>query len=834
MGIYEKRLAELRASQSGHPAAAARSATEREHSSIQSLLFRRDEGWTARHAKQWAQKHGYRSGDVDVTDQYVHIRQFAPGNSTVKRTITLGRGIRAVVAREESMATTKKASKRRSRRSGSAKKTAAPSKLAKRRAAAKKGWAHRRAKAAARSVAAKRTSRRRPRVASQVKSSSRRRRSAKRSGHVMESARRAPRRSSRRRSRRVKSWRGDSARHATAARKGWRRRKAKKYGTREATGSAVGEGRRRRRSSRRSPRLFDLPAGGSSSGRGMYGAEFAATILFGGLGFAVADVVDRALATYNPAGKAPTDKHKFTSDGAGTLANTLNVAASPSLARIAAGIGMAAIPGIGSFYVKHPFLRHSLEGASVGAGISLFKTFWNNVVMGAWLGPKDTTTAALQHSHIARLYPAEVVAAANLRAGQDHAAGVTFGALSGAPEQTGVGGHGDVGPFAGSLAGSSPYMDVAQALRCQAGLCDEPHPGAAPGGPPPGGPGPDAPPPPPPEGHDAAPPEGHHHGGNHHGGAGFYAGLWPGQPRFASVTEVWSQEGHQPHHGGHGGHGGHGAVHGTNSPAAPGWAGLGDWRTQDWHRNEWNRRRQWELQQNVAPPAFSNVNADWHRLERERRRQWELTHGQVLGIGDAPVADALTTATNAIVAAIPSVPPPVAQTAVLHTARHPHDVIGALQRALPNVPLEILQGVASHVGHRLHILHGLYLPIHRKHGAPPVTGAATTDPSAAPSPGGAPPSGPGLDPSAAAPPGPPPPDASSALPPPVAAPTGVSGHHNRLPGPPQGRPPGPPANRPVGPQSKNTGGEDCGCVGSDNPFLGFIGESQKESLFTLR
>jgi hypothetical protein len=311
-------------------------------------------------------------------------------------------------------------------------------------------------------------------------------------------------------------------------------------------------GHHRRRSYRRKSSLFEFTPPGQS--RSLHGSEFAATILFGGLGFVIADGIDRLLATYNPAGTAPTDKHKFTSDGAGTLANTLNVAASPSLARIAVGVVATAVPGIGSFYVKSPFVRHSLEGASVGAGISLFKTFWNNVVMGSWLGPKDTTTAALQHSHVARLYPAEVVAAANLRAGQDHAAGVTFGALSGANDQAaGLGAPGDVGPFA--LAGSSPYMDVAQALRCQAGLCDEP------GGAPPGGP------PPPHEGHDEP-----HGGSGDHPHQGYYAGLWPGQPRFASVSEVWAAAGYGPRGGG---------LHGTNSPAAPGWAGLGDWRTQD-------------------------------------------------------------------------------------------------------------------------------------------------------------------------------------------------------------------------------------------------------------
>lgn len=122
--IYEERLAELRALEPGRRAASARparSGAERRRPSmaVQSLLFRRDEGWTAARAKQWAQSHGYRSGDVDVTDQYVHLRQFDPANTTVKRTITLGRGIRAVVAREESM--TSKSGSKRLRRGGSRK-----------------------------------------------------------------------------------------------------------------------------------------------------------------------------------------------------------------------------------------------------------------------------------------------------------------------------------------------------------------------------------------------------------------------------------------------------------------------------------------------------------------------------------------------------------------------------------------------------------------------------------------------------------------------------------------------------------------------------------------
>src|SRR5271167_1406520 len=79
----------------------AREADRRPSMDIQSLLFDRDAGWTTDKAKQWAKSHGYKHGKVHVTDQYVRIRQFDPKGLKVKRTITLGRGIRAVVAKEE-------------------------------------------------------------------------------------------------------------------------------------------------------------------------------------------------------------------------------------------------------------------------------------------------------------------------------------------------------------------------------------------------------------------------------------------------------------------------------------------------------------------------------------------------------------------------------------------------------------------------------------------------------------------------------------------------------------------------------------------------------------
>jgi hypothetical protein len=126
---------------------------------------------------------------------------------------------------------------------------------------------------------------------------------------------------------------------------------------------------------------------------------------------------------------------------------------------------------VASVYVDQPFVRSGLEGMTIGAGVSAFKLLWNNVLM-PLLAPKDTTTAGLQKSFVARLYPAEIAAKINLDAKQTAVSSSGSGALSGPPApapQAGVGAPGaDVGPFA--LAGSSPYADAAQALRQRAGL----------------------------------------------------------------------------------------------------------------------------------------------------------------------------------------------------------------------------------------------------------------------------------------------------------------------------------------------------------------------------
>jgi hypothetical protein len=122
-------------------------------------------------------------------------------------------------------------------------------------------------------------------------------------------------------------------------------------------------------------------------------------------------------------------------------------------------------------YVRNPMARASLEGLAAGAGVNLFKTLWNNVVMPMLVG-KDTSTPALQKSYIARLYPAEVAAHINLSAQKG-----TDGKMAPGPynangvlsdEPGALGAPADVGPFA--LAGDSPYPTAAQALRQQAGV----------------------------------------------------------------------------------------------------------------------------------------------------------------------------------------------------------------------------------------------------------------------------------------------------------------------------------------------------------------------------
>jgi hypothetical protein len=495
---------------------------------IQSLLFGRDAGWTEGEAKQWAKSHGYKHGKVDITDQYVRIRQFDPSGLKVKRTITLGRGIRAVVAREEEMKTKRRRSTKRSKAratsTGGKPAFGSPAwfKMYPRKSKGGKRKARRAKEATAVAAPRKRRSRRvrtttkvatPRRVAAPRKRRGRRVRAKVRAAtpRTVRTTRKvaAPRKrrarrvrakvASPRRKRRVaRAWHGDTAGHRKAAKKGHKRkRKSSKRRVREVsevrtvrtsrkrkarrvrTNTKVAAPRKRhhRKAHRKARRVRSTvrstvrsPVVRSSHRRRSYRARaagggtlkkigsklgmLAVGIGVAGAGFTVSDAIDRFLATYNPAGdKMPDDK--FVSDGTGMLGNSLNIAAPPHLVRIGAIVAQILLPAVAATQVKNKYVRTSMEGYALGAGIKGLSMLWTNVLM-PLLAPKDGDAEKLKGSYVARLYPAEVAAKLNLASQTTNGPGV----LSDAPN--------DVGPFA--LAGSSPYPDAAQALRQEAGI----------------------------------------------------------------------------------------------------------------------------------------------------------------------------------------------------------------------------------------------------------------------------------------------------------------------------------------------------------------------------
>ena len=287
----------------------------------------------------------------------------------------------------------------------------------------------------------------------------------------------------------VQAFHGNRKAHSRAAKKGWRKRKAaKRHTTRET--SIV---QTRRRPSRRRTREFTYAKAShhrkprrrnkhkaresvvkqtvrssrrrhyarssmtnSLKAKGKMLGKLAAFTGAAASSFLIVDWFDRLLATVEP-GKQSKDK--FTSDGTGMLGNALNVASSPHLYRILNVVGSTLVPAVASVYVKNGYLRASLEGAAVGAGVKAISLFVTNVLV-PMLAPKDD--AKLNSSHIARLYPAEVAAHLNMKAAKKDPSALdattTPGALSGP----------DVGPFA--VGGSSPYPSAAQALRREAGM----------------------------------------------------------------------------------------------------------------------------------------------------------------------------------------------------------------------------------------------------------------------------------------------------------------------------------------------------------------------------
>lgn len=69
-------------------------------SRVQTLLFPRDR-FTVSEAKAWATRHDWKSGDVDVTSDFIHLRQENPARFRRIRTVRMGgRGVQARVGWE--------------------------------------------------------------------------------------------------------------------------------------------------------------------------------------------------------------------------------------------------------------------------------------------------------------------------------------------------------------------------------------------------------------------------------------------------------------------------------------------------------------------------------------------------------------------------------------------------------------------------------------------------------------------------------------------------------------------------------------------------------------
>lgn len=60
-----------------------------EDSIVQSLLFPRPK-FSVSTAKDWAARHGWRTGDVDVKENFIHLRQQSPGLFKKIRTVYFG------------------------------------------------------------------------------------------------------------------------------------------------------------------------------------------------------------------------------------------------------------------------------------------------------------------------------------------------------------------------------------------------------------------------------------------------------------------------------------------------------------------------------------------------------------------------------------------------------------------------------------------------------------------------------------------------------------------------------------------------------------------------
>lgn len=242
-------------------------------------------------------------------------------------------------------------------------------------------------------------------------------------------ARKAPKRRRKARRRAAEEWRGDSAGHARAARKGWRKRKAKRAGKRKAARKSAGRKRqtakqraaslrnlrkaraarrghgkskpRKRSATRRRARRAAGTAhrasraitthkgpGLSSYGRrrrakrnpsqyGLTGGELFVASIFGTLGFLGGDALDRFIATHALTDKGTKDSNGNelyadnppTSGNYSGLFNPTAICAPMDLGRWAAGIGVPAAMFVTANFVKAPMVRASMQFAAFGWGV---------------------------------------------------------------------------------------------------------------------------------------------------------------------------------------------------------------------------------------------------------------------------------------------------------------------------------------------------------------------------------------------------------------------------------------------------------------------------------
>jgi hypothetical protein len=131
------------------------------------------------------------------------------------------------------------------------------------------------------------------------------------------------------------------------------------------------------------------------------GGELTLAFVTGGLGMFAGNMLDRYIATR--AGAAATGGPGT----GGTADNATAIAAAPSIWRILAQGGLAAVFIAPAHFVRNPMGRAALQGAGLGVGVGLIKTLVEYFVIQKFFG-KDSSGTATPFGQ--RYFPAEMAA----------------------------------------------------------------------------------------------------------------------------------------------------------------------------------------------------------------------------------------------------------------------------------------------------------------------------------------------------------------------------------------------------------------------------------------